>query len=357
MCENRAAFASDEEINAIEEKYKGRKVYHGEMHDHSDSGGTSDGGCTLAEWKKMLADLNMDFAAILDHRQVRHMFLPDFDKNIFVCGSEPGTVITDSRATGKEVHYNMIVPNPETLMAILEDIPECKYEGGPEGHFSYPYYTKERFCEIIDIVKEHGGFFVIPHPKQVTISEYDDDYWYRDGVGMEVFYVDMECSYTKENYPLWIRLLQAGKRIFVCAGCDKHNRASDKALTTIYAEPKSTISEALVPVLCTGDFTCGSVGIRMMAGDTLSGGSCVFNGQRLVIAVGDYHTSVMDPSHKFRFDIFAGEECISSNEVFCDKTSYFSLDMKEDIPYYRTELWDLDRGCRIALGNPVWNDR
>ncbi len=351
------SFASDEEIKALEEKYVGKKVYHGELHDHSASGGTSDGACPLSEWKQMLHDLNMDFAAILDHRQVRHMYLPDFDRNLFVCGTEPGTVITDSRATGKEVHYNMLVETPETLMEILNEIPECKYEGGIEGHFSYPYYTKERFCEIIDTVKKHGGFFVIPHPKQITISEYDEDYYYRDYIGMEVFYVDMESKHTADNYPLWIRLLRDGKRVFVCAGCDRHSRASDKALTTLYAAPAETVSKALVPVLRTGDFTCGSASIRMTAGDALCGGHCVFDGQRLIAAVGDFHSGVKDASHKFRFDIFAGEDMIASDEVSCDTDTYFSLDTEADVPYYRAELWDLDRGCRIALGNPIWNDR
>ena len=51
--------------------YQGRQVYHGEMHDHSASGGTSDGKCTLAHWREQLGALKMDFAAILDHRQIR----------------------------------------------------------------------------------------------------------------------------------------------------------------------------------------------------------------------------------------------------------------------------------------------
>ena len=54
--------------------YEGRRVFHGEMHDHSASGGTSDGKCPLSTWRTEMARLKMDFAAILDHRQVRHMY-------------------------------------------------------------------------------------------------------------------------------------------------------------------------------------------------------------------------------------------------------------------------------------------
>ena len=53
--------------------YENQQVFHGEMHDHSASGGTSDGKCTLDVWIEEMARLDMDFAAILDHRQIRHM--------------------------------------------------------------------------------------------------------------------------------------------------------------------------------------------------------------------------------------------------------------------------------------------
>ena len=57
--------------------YCGCRPYFGELHDHSRSGGTADGKSPLSEWVQDMKTLKMDFAAILDHRQVRHMYLPE----------------------------------------------------------------------------------------------------------------------------------------------------------------------------------------------------------------------------------------------------------------------------------------
>ena len=48
---------SREERNGLEKLYEGRRVYHGELHDHSDSGGTSDGKCPLGEWPEKMRAL------------------------------------------------------------------------------------------------------------------------------------------------------------------------------------------------------------------------------------------------------------------------------------------------------------
>jgi len=111
--------ATAREINKLEKLYEGCKVYHGELHDHSASGGTSDGKLPLQEWVKEMAELNMDFAAILDHRQVRHMYLPEWKDGLFIGGSEPGTRISDSKAEVAEMHYNMLFEGPKELEALL----------------------------------------------------------------------------------------------------------------------------------------------------------------------------------------------------------------------------------------------
>ena len=93
--------------NTLEKLYEGRKVYHGELHDHSASGGTSDGSCPLSEWPAKMKSLGMDFAAILDHRQVRHMYLPAWEDGLFIPGTEPGTAIEDGKAENNGMHYNI----------------------------------------------------------------------------------------------------------------------------------------------------------------------------------------------------------------------------------------------------------
>ena len=113
------------------------EFFIGDLHNHAETGGTSDGKRSLEHWKGALEALRMDFAAILDHRQVRHMYLPEWEDGLFICGTEPGTRILDSKAEVKGIHYNMIVPNPKALEDLLTEFPEYEFEGGSEGHFKY----------------------------------------------------------------------------------------------------------------------------------------------------------------------------------------------------------------------------
>ena len=214
-----------------------------------------------------MAELKMDFAAILDHRQVRHMYLPEWDDTLFICGTEPGTSITDSHASKKSLHYNMLFSNSAELEKVLAAFPEYNFEGGPEGHFKYPPFTRERFGELMDAVRDNGGFFVIPHPRQIMETEDVMDFWYRDHSGIEVFYMDLDDKASLDNYPVWEELLQRGKKVWVCAGGDKHEHPKTGALTTIYAEEQR--GSAYIPHLRCGDFTSGNAGIRMVLGDTL----------------------------------------------------------------------------------------
>ena len=85
--------ATKRDIEHIDALYAGRNIYFGDMHNHAATGGTSDGKRELSHWKGALEALHMDFAAILDHRQVRHMFLPEWEDGTFICGTEPGTFI------------------------------------------------------------------------------------------------------------------------------------------------------------------------------------------------------------------------------------------------------------------------
>ena len=344
---------SNECINILDKLYSGRKVYHGELHDHADTGGTSDGKRDLATWIRQLKELDMDFAAILDHRQVRHMYLPEWQDGLFIAGTEPGTEITDSKAEVKQVHYNMLFPHRDELAKLLEEFPEYCFEGGIEGHFVYPRFTRERFGQLIDAVMAHGGFFVHPHPKQLMQSDDPLEYWFRDGMGIEVFYNSLDSEHTAVNYALWTALLAAGKRVYACAGCDKHSDAENGALTTIYASEKS--SRGFVERMRAGDFTCGSVGIRMCVGDTLMGGSCDFTGKQLCVLVSDFHSSVADASHEYRVDIITDKGVVCSEEASCGETTSVCMDAPV-CAFCRVEVIDVTAGVRIAVGNPIWND-
>lgn len=341
------------EMQNLLKQYEGRRAYFGDMHNHGATGGTSDGKCPLEQWKTDLERLKMDFVAILDHKQVRHMYLPEWEDGTFIGGTEPSTIIKECTASKREMHYNMIFADPKQLEELLSEFEEYKFEGGKEGHFVYCAYPKERFCQIINSVMDKGGFFVYPHPKQYVNSDDPLEYWFRDGIGIEVFYNDMRNGWTADNYKLWCDLLSLGKRVFACSGEDGHAFATTNALTVIYADEKKSAS--YIKRMREGDFVCGSVGIRMTVGDTKMGGSCDFEGKRLYIAVGDFHESVKKEGHTYRMDIIDGNGVCFSERISCFEPSYFAIETK-NTDFYRVEIFDETENLRIAIGNPIWND-
>lgn len=332
--------------------YGDRIPLQGEMHDHGATGGTSDGKRPLSHWVGALEALDMDFAAILDHKQVRHMYLPEWNDALFLCGSEPGTNISDSKAVKKGMHYNLLTPSAAALEELLSEFPEYQFEGGSEGHFIYPRFTTERFGELIDALKAKGGFFVHPHPSSVMQSDDPLDYWFRDETGLEVFYAGIDNRETRENYEIWTGLLARDKRVWAIAGGDGHAVCSDRALTTLYCEEKTNAS--ILTHLREGDFTCGPVGMRMCVGDTRMGSMCSFLKNRLVLSVGDFHRSVIRMENQYRVDILSDEGVEMSRAITPTETAFFALPTANK-KFYRAEVWDVTRNLRIGIGNPIWN--
>lgn len=346
--------ASAFEIEKLNSLYEARHAFFGELHDHANTGETSDGRYTLMHWRGAMDAYKMDFAAILDHKQVRHMYLVDWEDGVFIGGTEPGTVITDSGASVKKSHYNMIFENAIPLMDVLKAFPEYEFSGGPEDHFEYPDFTRERFGQLMDAVLERGGFFVIPHPKQLMQSDDPLDYWFRDRVGLEVIYNSLGDERTEKNYKLWTDLLALGKRVFATAGCDHHSCCQDTALTAIYSEERK--NKCYITRLREGDFTAGSVAIRMAIGETRMGGSTNFGNENLVLGISDFHTSVKNPEHKYRVDILDDKGVVTSKKISCDKDNYVAVKTSAGAKFYRAEVFDLNKNLRIAISNPIWND-
>lgn len=332
--------------------YGDRIPLQGEMHDHGATGGTSDGKRPLSHWVGALEALDMDFAAILDHRQVRHMYLPEWEDGLFIPGTEPGTRISDAVARNGHMHYNILLPKRDALSKLLAEFPEYEFTGGTEGHFIYPEFTRKRFGQLIDAISALGGFFVHPHPKQVMDADDPEQYWFRDGTGIEVFYMGYDSDHTRKNYALWTELLNAGKRIFASAGGDMHADPVNTSLTTIYAEEKT--AKAFLKQLRKGNFTCGQAGIRMAIGDTLMGGAADFKNQTLLIAVSDFHESVKNAFSAYRVDILNENGTVASFPVSADKEEFFAVECAK-CAFYRAEIFGDD--TRIAIGNPIWNEK
>lgn len=354
--------ATQEEIAHLESLYEGRTPFYGELHDHSDSGGRSDGNVDLLTWKMMMGMLEVDFAVIVDHKQARHMYLPEWDETMFVGGTEAQNVVGDYiHLESPNFHCNYIFADGETLVKFLEETPEFKFEnpdGDPLTAF-FPYYptlAKARITEMAERVRELGGMFVHVHPAHKGYLDSGDptDYWFADWTGLEVlntYRSNRDGENTQNNYKLWRELLYSGKRIWATTGNDEHRMPSDKALSTVYATERQAAS--YLERMAVGDFTAGPVGVRMCVGDTLTGSEGEFDGKRLIIAVGDFHKSVLDPKHTYRMDLYAREDVIFSAPVSCTEMTYFGFDA-EDYPYYRVVIIDETSDSIIAYGNPIW---
>lgn len=345
--------ATTQEIAQLEAMYAGRKVFYGELHDHAKTGGTSDGRCTLDLWKREMRWLGMDFAAIVDHSQVRHMYLPEWEDGVFIGGTELGCTLVDSKARVPKLHYMMLFEGPKPLEQLFYDFPEFEFTGAPDGTVKNCNFKLERFRELVQRVRELGGFFVHPHPLQVMASDDPLDFWFGDETGMEVFVNGINSDFTKDNYPLWVKLLKAGKRVWVTAGTDFHRAPYTDDLTTLYAEEKS--NKAYLSHIREGDMVCGFAGIRMVIGDTKMGGKCDFTGKKLIFSVGDFHHCILRPGHDYRVDVMCEDGEICRFPVKIDEMNYFTIDIDPSKKFYRLEVTDDTQKLRIALGNPIWN--
>ena len=337
------------------------------MHDHANTGGTSDGQCTLTQWAEGMEKLGMDYAAILDHRQSLHMYLPEWDDTVFVGGTEAAGTVTDRPAAYNFFHYNMIFATPQQLENVLHAFPEYEFKEQTEGehigewHFNYVTFKSARFNELITKVKEEGGFFAIPHPSvteaQFTLENVEDIYWFQDETGWEVFYgydaAHNDTQTTRDNYAMWIALLQAGKRVWATSGNDDHEMPAVTCLNTIYSTECK--AQAHIDQLRVGNFTAGPVGIKMCIGDTQMGGQCDFAGQRLVFGIGDIHESAWQEGYTYTVKLLKDEEVVSTWTIDGVEDFYYATDVDATAEYYRIEIYNDTLDRLIALGNPIWN--
>lgn len=356
--------ATETEKTQLESLYEGRAPYHGELHNHARTGLRSDGNNSLSEWLAWMEEKRIDFATIVDHKQSMHMYLEDWDNTYFVGGSEPATTITDDKTESSTLHYNMIFADPGKLEEHLKLFPEYDYydiEGGGQGGYYnyYPNFTRAKFTQVIQSVLDRGGFFVHVHPKfdSYMISDNPLDYWFVDGTGIEITTTEskhnMAYKDNVEAYELWVDLLERDKRVFATIGNDDHRLSEPESLTTIYSTKQD--AQAFVDYARAGDTTAGPVGIRMNIGDTTMGGITGFQDQRVVVSVGDIHELVYDESHKYGIELYDDGGILFSTEIDPTETTYFALDADADRKFYRAVVVDLTEGCRIAVGNPIWN--
>ncbi len=384
-------FNVSEDEEALLTAYSGRTAYHGEAHDHSASGGNSDGTYTLNQWKKSLKEKNMDFTTILDHKQWSHMTNPDWDSSLFIGGSEASTELAGGnydalKDAGKSVqmHYSMIFPGT-TADSVLDSV---RRESALEGYrygilpdyydlFNYPSLSVKdenanntnNVLNVINAVKAAGGMFVHVHPKASPYldSENIEDYYFADWTGLEVHYgvggYAPKQKVSKDNYDLWTDLLKAGKKIWATAGTDLHEGASTNALTTVYSN--SADATDIFSYMKVGNTTCGPVGIRMSINGALMGSqveTAFTAGQKVIFSVGDFHESAYNSTHTYTAKLYKGvgdnEELVGEPYTIENPQKGFiaSVDVDPAAAYYRVEVWDSSvSNLPIAIGNPIWN--
>ena len=352
--------ATEAEIAHLEQLYAGRTALHGELHDHA-AGENSDGKYSLTKWKDMmLGEKDMDFAALVNHEQLNHMHQPDWDGQYFIGGSEPGTVLDDMplTCTSAKFDYSMMFADADAFESVLTAFPNFYYS---DGFFqSYKIRQREEFCQVVKAVQDAGGFmnFVHPFMDGYMVSSEPLDYWFGNNVGFEVLNGLCGNADSTENRlarDCWVKLLDAGKRVFATAGSDSHQLSNTETLTTVYSPAHN--SKDILQVIRTGDFTAGPVGIRMCIGNAVTGGVCSFAGQTLTVAVGDAHSRQLRELNKYRLEIYTDKGLVFRQELSrFPETEYVTVTVDPDSRYYRAELFDITAGYTVAIGNPIWNE-
>lgn len=406
-----SVIAQQRDIDALLAAYADRVVKFGELHNHTNSGPTADGWQSLATWADEMQKLGLSFAAIVDHKQVAHMYHKDWRRQatqdcdvVFIGGSEPGTSILDSKAEQKGMHYNMLVNDPQKLLQIVHSNPKfciktgkyaafnwnktygctnkagtydpADYENDPTGilqTWTYPKFTTEEFSEFADAIYDAGGLLVHVHPKYSSYLISDDplDYFFGKVMGLEIFTCERfgySPSYVKNDdaYNVWADLVKMGKRVIATSGCDNHRMPSPHAMTAIYAANLPN-SDEYMNYIHNGDIAPGWVGIRMLVGDTLMGGTTEFAGKRLVFSIGEmYHNDYAhtiegefdpcyDPTREYAVQLITDRGVVWEEKVDPGKMNFYAVDADSTAKLYRVVVWDKDQNIRVGVSNPIWN--
>ncbi len=345
------------DFTALDAYYEDYRPYHGDQHVHSNSGGTSDGKLPLADWPAAMDEKQIDFAAIVDHRQMRGFFLPEWDEERFIIGTEPGTSITDlEHALDKSMHYNMLFPHKYGLAMVLANFPEFEFRGDElTGSFKYPKFTKERFMELTSYIQSIGGMMVHPHPKSNMVSSDPLDYYMGEHMYLEVMVGSYRNHSSIRSYDLWCDILALGKHVWASGGSDTHGGVSSGCVSTFYSKEKS--GRAFFDVMRSADYAVGAFGMQMMIDGHPMGSEISYrDGMKLTLRVGDLHAPARRDNTAYELRVYTDKGLAYASMFNGDEPQYLSLEVKERA-FYRAEVVDLTHGgFRICVGNPIWLD-
>lgn len=344
------------DFTLADQLYSGKKAYYGDLHVHTDCGGTSDGALLMKDWCAEMNRLHLDFAAVVDHRQMRGFFLPEWSEERFLIGTEPATAFLNLKAcrhSQNEIHYIMLFPHRYSLAMVLANFPEFVFHGTElNGSFDYPDFTKECFSELTQFVEELGGIMIHAHPKTMMSSDDPMDYYFGERTYLETIYGDCTTHATRKNYELWVRLLGMGKHILASGGSDTHGAVSNRAVSTFYTAERS--GNAFFRQMRTGDFTVGGVGIQMCADGAPMGSEVVFRpGMTLTLRIRDFYPPTFTEKTVYRLRIYTDRGVAYEAEFNGREPQKLALEICKR-RFYRAEIYDLTHNCLTAVGNPIW---
>ena len=356
--------AAEGDIAALEALYAGRDAYHGNLHEHSDSGDpsvdpykTADGRVPIAQWPQMLDELDLDFAALVDHRQSWHMRRDTWDETRFIGATETGHRRAGSDGVVDPMHYNILMTDVDKFEQIMASFPEFNYSN---GYFSIgEHLSEEDISRLAQMIRDAGGIMVHVHPCYVEYMSSDNllDYTFGEYTGIEVLYgyrnQNMNADFNQRAYNTWTGLLNMGQHIYAFAGADTHEVTNTVSASTVYAQER--LNSSYMEHIAAGDFTAGPVGIRMTVGDAVMGGHTDFTGKRLVVSVDDFQSFEYRADHQYQLRIYNENGLVISEEFDAAQTAYFAMDA-QNCMYYRAEVYDLTEDYIVALGNPIWNE-
>ena len=331
--------------------YENTHPYYCDFHCHSNSGGTSDGKTPIEEYVSGMDALGVDCAAIVDHRQMRHYFLPAWDEERLICGSEPGM-----RMIGREgsMDYTMIFPDKTGLAQVMGAFPEFKFTGTWDGHFNYPQFDRQRFQELGEYIYSIGGLLSHAHPLQLPGTDDTADYFFGEQVAFETVHADVNAFATRNNHAMWLRLLAEGKRVRTHGSSDSHGPVSNRGLTTVYTEKR--FSTDVFNAVRSGNCAAGGVGIQMAIGDTVMGSVATYGeGLRLSIRVADFHRAHWHPNTVYALKIYTDKGLAYVAEFDGTQPVTVTLPVEHRL-FYRCEVVNESDHLPVAFSNPIWLD-
>ena len=356
---HRVIGTSNADFTALSVRYENKKAYYCDQHVHTACGGTSDGTYPMSKWVARMNELGLDLAIVVDHMQMRGFFLPEWDTDRFVYGTEPGGSITDLQScrypSYRSFHYNMLFKDKYDLALLLANFPEYKFKGDElTGRFKYPSFTKERFAELVSFIHKIGGMIVHPHPRTLLCSDDPMEYAFGEWTYLETLYESPASAASFRNYELWCEILDRGGHVLTSGGSDTHGSPNVRVVSTFYL-PERT-GRACFDCMKTGDYTVGGFGIKMCIDGKPMGSRLAYRkGMKLTLRVDDCFAPNRRENTAYELRVFSDRGLAYASTFDGTQSQELALLVKER-RFYRAEIFDLTHGYRVAVGNPIWLD-